>query len=117
MAASFLFTSRAPQVASPLDPTLAPQLSLSWAPGLGAGVWPGACPLPTPLAQPAARVRTLRRPVRSHRSLGLDWGGVPLAGGLIVVLVLLALVVVPERPWDQEAICQRHAGVEACRVW
>jgi hypothetical protein len=33
------------------------------------------------------------------------------------MLVLLALVVVPERPWDQEAICQRHAGVEACRVW
>ena len=117
MAASFLFTSRAPQAASPLDPSLAPPLSLSWAPGLGAGLWPGARPLPTPLPRPAARVRTLRRPVSSHRRLGLDWAGVPLAGGLIAVLVLLALVVAPERPWDQEAICQRHAGVEACRVW
>jgi hypothetical protein len=39
----------------------------------------------------------------------------PLA--LATALVLLALLVAPERPRDQEAICQRQAGVEACRVW
>jgi len=41
--------------------------------------------------------------------------GAPLV--LAVLLVLVALWVAPERPEAQEAICQRHAGVEACRVW
>jgi hypothetical protein len=36
---------------------------------------------------------------------------------LVGVLVLLAVLVAPERPWDQAAICQRHAGPVACRVW
>jgi hypothetical protein len=36
---------------------------------------------------------------------------------LATVLVLAAHLLAPERPWDQEAICQRHNGVEACRVW
>lgn len=36
---------------------------------------------------------------------------------LAAVLCVLALLVVPEHPQDQEAICQRHTGVEACRVW
>ncbi len=36
---------------------------------------------------------------------------------LAAVLMLVAVVVAPERPQDQEAICQRHNGVEACRVW
>lgn len=36
---------------------------------------------------------------------------------LAASLVLLAALVAPERPQDQEAICQRQAGVEACRVW
>jgi hypothetical protein len=40
---------------------------------------------------------------------------VPLV--LVGVLVLLAVLVAPERPRDQAAICQRHAGPEACRVW
>jgi hypothetical protein len=52
-----------------------------------------------------------------------------LAGGLAVarrgrrplalagLLVLLALLLVPEHPADQEAICQRHNGEAACRVW
>ena len=39
------------------------------------------------------------------------------AGGLAVLLLLLAVLVAPERPQVQEAICQRHNGVEACRVW
>jgi hypothetical protein len=40
---------------------------------------------------------------------------VPLV--LVAALVLLAVLVAPERPRDQAAICQRHAGAEACRVW
>lgn len=36
---------------------------------------------------------------------------------LVGVLVLLAVLLAPERPWDQAAICQRHAGPVACRVW
>jgi hypothetical protein len=41
--------------------------------------------------------------------------GAPLI--LVAFLVLVALLLAPERPEDQEAICKRHAGVEACRVW
>jgi hypothetical protein len=33
------------------------------------------------------------------------------------LLILAALLLAPERPQDQEAICQRHNGVAACRVW
>ncbi|MEI7952905.1 MAG: serine protease inhibitor [Synechococcaceae cyanobacterium ELA182] len=39
----------------------------------------------------------------------------PLA--LAAVLLLLALLAAPEQPRHQEAICQRHNGVAACRVW
>ena len=41
--------------------------------------------------------------------------GAPLV--LVAFLVLVALLLAPERPEAQEAICKRHAGVEACRVW
>ena len=41
----------------------------------------------------------------------------PLPLALAAVLVALAVLVAPEQPRDQEAICHRHAGVEACRVW
>jgi hypothetical protein len=41
--------------------------------------------------------------------------GAPLA--LAAVLLLLALLAAPEQPRHQEAICQRHNGVAACRVW
>lgn len=33
------------------------------------------------------------------------------------VLLLVAVVAAPERPGDQAAICQRHNGVDACRLW
>ena len=39
----------------------------------------------------------------------------PLA--LVGVLLAAALLVAPEHPQDQAAICQRHNGAEACRVW
>jgi hypothetical protein len=45
------------------------------------------------------------------------WGCPPLPLALAAVLVALAVLVAPEQPRDQEAICHRHAGVEACRVW
>ena len=83
----------------------------------------------------AARFRHLGQgarlePARGHQKPGLrqsrdratanSWKdaspmGAPLV--LAVLLVLVALWVAPERPEAQEAICQRHAGVEACRVW
>ena len=46
------------------------------------------------------------------RSTGM---ALPLA--LASMLVTVAVLVAPEQPSHQEAICQRHAGVEACRVW
>lgn len=48
------------------------------------------------------------------------WGPVSGSGaalGLAGVLFLLAVLVAPEQPLDQEAICHRHNGVAACRVW
>lgn len=41
--------------------------------------------------------------------------GIPLA--LAAMLLLAAVLVAPEQPLAQEAICQRHNGVAACRVW
>jgi hypothetical protein len=41
----------------------------------------------------------------------------PVPAMLAAVLLLVAVVVAPERPQVQEAICQRHNGAEACRVW
>ena len=36
---------------------------------------------------------------------------------MAALILLLALLLAPEQPGDQAAICHRHAGVEACRVW
>jgi hypothetical protein len=46
----------------------------------------------------------------------------PTVRGLVPALVAglllaLALGMAPEAPQDQAAICQRHNGVAACRVW
>ncbi|MCP9799244.1 serine protease inhibitor [Synechococcus sp. RedBA-s] len=44
------------------------------------------------------------------RSLGaLPW--------LVVALVLTAALVAPEQPEQLAALCQRHSGPAACRVW
>lgn len=73
---------------------------------------------PRPLQLPGTTVSAQRR-----RPLVRRQGGVALAAEpgmpllLAAVLCVMALLVVPERPQDQEAICQRHTGVEACRVW
>lgn len=36
---------------------------------------------------------------------------------LVILLVGVATLVAPEQPHDQEAICHRHSGAEACLVW
>jgi hypothetical protein len=36
---------------------------------------------------------------------------------LAASLCVAALLVAPEQPQDQAAICQRHNGAAACRVW
>ncbi len=56
-------------------------------------------------------------PARPHRCAGRPplTACTPLL--LATILVVAAHLLAPERPWDQEAICQRHNGVEACRVW
>jgi hypothetical protein len=63
---------------------------------------------------PVSGSRVSGFPGPRSRSRGREVG-VPAI--LAAALLLLALVVAPERPQVQEAICQRHNGVEACRVW
>ena len=63
---------------------------------------------------PAPISKTQLSPRRRSRSSGREIT-VPVV--LVGVLLLLALVVAPEGPQVQEAICQRHNGAEACRVW
>jgi len=55
------------------------------------------------------------RRLKSAKPFRPQGGTVPAA--LAAVLMLVAVVVAPEKPQVQEAICQRHNGVEACRVW
>ena len=75
--------------------------------------------LGAPLPQaPARRPVPAARRARGGAGVAERLQGVPpwpLA--LAAVLVALAVLVAPEQPRDQEAICHRHAGVEACRVW
>jgi hypothetical protein len=47
----------------------------------------------------------------------LGAGDGPVSALVVALLILVALLLAPERPRDQEAICQRHNGVAACRVW
>jgi hypothetical protein len=69
----------------------------------------GLAPLP-----PAGRPLSSGR--RSHlASTPRTQATTPLL--LAVGLVLGAVLMAPEQPRDQEAICHRHNGVEACRVW
>ena len=76
-----------------------------------------AMAVPAPLSSPLSTrpVSGRSRPLKSTRHLSAHGG--QGAGGLAVLLLLLAVLVAPERPQVQEAICQRHNGAEACRVW
>ncbi len=40
-----------------------------------------------------------------------------LSVGLVLALLTLAVCTAPEAPENQAAICQRHNGEAACRVW
>jgi hypothetical protein len=78
-----------------LAPTAVPCLSTAAMPRLG---------------RPGLASDSVRPPRRAAAAVG-----VPLA--LAGVLLGLAVLVAPEQPADQEAICHRHNGVAACRVW
>jgi hypothetical protein len=76
--------------------------------------------LPVGLAPPHPLSRPLSRPFPSQgrrrlASVTRTRAATPLL--LAVGLVLGAVLLAPEQPRDQEAICHRHNGVEACRVW
>ena len=80
------------------------------APGLAARA------LATPGATPAAVAGCRPRPSVSRSRLQGSWGGwSPLV--LVAVLLVTAFALAPETPQDQAAICQRHNGPAACRVW
>jgi hypothetical protein len=58
------------------------------------------------------------RPSPLAVSVQLQPTGRGLVPALVAGLLLaLALGMAPEAPQDQAAICQRHNGVAACRVW
>ena len=58
------------------------------------------------------------RLVLPQRYLGRRLRGRALVPALAVgMLLAAALWMAPEAPQDQAAICQRHNGVAACRVW
>jgi len=108
MAASLLFTSR-------LSSRALPEAWSSPGPSCGSG----GSTRPTPILG-AADPRRTARGLRATAPAGAvapesAMPAVPLV--LVAVLVLLAVLVAPERPRDQAAICQRHAGPVACRVW
>lgn len=100
-----------------LSPTLFPSTllrsSVTLAPfvPLAPPAHPGAC-WPSPGAR---RVRGAAVGSRPQRRVGDGGSGVPFL--LASVLVAVALLLAPERPHDQEAICHRHSGEVACRVW
>ena len=68
--------------------------------------WPPAQGLPGACEGAARQARPFFLRVESGSFLALSG-----------VLVLLAVLIAPEQPRFQEAICQRHNGVAACRVW
>jgi len=88
--------------------------------GAGAGAAAGMPGSGLPGSSRLIAAAVARIPSRRRASIGSFSGaearvGVPLA--LAAVLWCVALLVAPEQPRDQEAICQRHNGVAACRVW
>jgi hypothetical protein len=54
---------------------------------------------------------------RHPEPLALGAGDGLVSALVVALLILAALLLAPEQPRGQEAICQRHNGVAACRVW
>jgi len=108
MAASLLFTSRLSSSALPADWTLRGPAGGPAGSTRPASVLDAAIPQRVGRDLRAARPASVEAPESAMPTL-------PLL--LVGVLVLLAVLVAPERPRDQAAICQRHAGPVACRVW
>ena len=108
MAASLLFTSRLSASALPAAWSLR-------GPACGAGGFTR----PVSVLGEAVPQRVVRglRVAAPVRRVAPDSAVPTLPLVLVGVLVLLAVLVAPERPRDQAAICQRHAGAAACRVW
>ena len=82
---------------------------------------PSRGPLPSPAALAGRRWcarRGGRRPgtARSQAGRQARAGGWSLAW-LVAVLLAAAAVLAPEQPSAEAAICQRHNGEAACRVW
>jgi hypothetical protein len=90
---------------------------------VGISAWtPGPVPARPPVRL-SASIRSVRvrsqlaaRHARPRRPAGPEPQGLP-AVLVVGLLVLMAATLVPERPQDQAAICQRHNGPVACRVW
>lgn len=57
----------------------------------------------------SALVHPACRPSGQGRCLALAW--------LVAALLAAAALLAPEQPSAQAAICQRHNGLAACRVW
>lgn len=111
MALSLLSTSRSPR-SFPAHPGAVPfSAAAGLLPAPAFPLDPGSIPLRRTASAAAASRRS--GPDAASRV----WGCPPLPLALAGVLVGLAVLVAPEQPRDQEAICHRHAGVEACRVW
>lgn len=107
----------------PISPVL--RGSLAGEPSLFAPS-PRVCALPNGSRGPRAVAghRRVRRGLQATtvqasaaRSAAPSAMGMSLPWLLAAAMVLLAAVAAPEQPQAQEAICQRQAGVEACRVW
>jgi hypothetical protein len=96
MAASLLFTSRLSTSALPADWTLR-------APAGGSTRHASVMGEPVPL--------------RGGHGLRVAAPARGVAPESAMPTLLLAVLLAPERPRDQAAICQRHAGPVACRVW
>jgi hypothetical protein len=108
MAASLLFTSRLSSRALPAAWTLRGPAG-----GAGGSTRPDSV---LSVAFPQRVGRGLRAAAPA-REVAPESAMPTLPVVLVGVLVLLAVLVAPERPLDQAAICQRHAGPVACRVW
>ncbi len=98
--------------------TLAPFFTAGLSHGAPRRLAPPLLSLPSPDLFRASPVLRGQSRLMGREALGGQVPAVPaLPLALAGLLVLLAVLLAPEQPRHQEAICQRHAGVEACRVW